>query len=106
MYPPDGSPNSLPRLRLRSMYAEKPEDNLLFQVSVLVECCDGRIVFAKCVSSVVIASDNATPFWVLGGPQCFSCLRFMRSLCGLVLSLKCARVVSAQCTMCSTRHDW
>jgi hypothetical protein len=36
MYPPDGSPNSLPRLRLRSMYAEKPEDNLLFQVSVLV----------------------------------------------------------------------
>jgi hypothetical protein len=34
MYPPDGSPNSLPRLRLRSMYAEKPEDNLLFQVSV------------------------------------------------------------------------
>jgi hypothetical protein len=40
MYPPDGSPNSLPRLRLRSMYAEKPEDNLLFQVSAVTAVMD------------------------------------------------------------------
>lgn len=41
MFAADGSPNSLPRLRLRSMYAEKPEDNLLFQVQQCVTIlCD------------------------------------------------------------------
>jgi len=32
LYAADGSPNSLPRLRLRSMFAEKSEDYLLFQM--------------------------------------------------------------------------
>lgn len=53
LYAADGSPNSLPRLRLRSMYAEKPEDCLLFQVRcgaalcVISQCT--RIVRRKCV---------------------------------------------------------
>jgi hypothetical protein len=79
MYPPDGSPNSLPRLRLRSMYAEKPEDNLLFQVSVLVECCDGCV---RCVCrSVVAVSDKRSPFPCAGLPSGPSCAIHCACVC-------------------------
>jgi hypothetical protein len=68
MYPPDGSPNSLPRLRLRSMYAEKPEDNLLFQVSVPWVL---RWKHLLCVSVVLflLRADKGSPLYVLGVPQ-------------------------------------
>lgn len=32
MLPTENLPGSLPRVRLRSMFAEKPEDNLTFQL--------------------------------------------------------------------------
>jgi hypothetical protein len=50
LYAADGSPNSLPRLRLRSMYAEKPEDCLLFQVHCRVVC--DAPVYPYCASQV------------------------------------------------------